>query len=123
MLALLYVNGVLSDSGSPYLPNIVAVTSCFLGWDPEQGYFSGEVSSLKIYSGAMTQAQVTEAYKALFPILEHFWDFAGETGGSTYTDSVKGIAATMKSDAEARSGIATVIATAKARRTGTVARE
>ena len=54
------------------------------------GYFSGVVSSLAIYRGAMTQAQVTAAYAAAFPILEFAWDFRGVSLQPSTIDAIQG---------------------------------
>ena len=54
------------------------------------GYFSGVVSSLAIYRGAMTQAQVTAAYAAAFPILEFAWDFRGVSSQASTLDAIQG---------------------------------
>ena len=65
------------------------------GHDPH-GYFSGVVSSLAIYRGAMTPAQVTAAYQKAFPILEFAWDFRGVSSSLTQYDDVQGVAATIE---------------------------
>ena len=62
-----YINGVLQgDTAGGWEPNAVARGNCYVGkpnWAAE-GHLNGAVASLKIYSGAMTQAEVTNAYSA-----------------------------------------------------------
>ena len=62
-----YINGVLQgDKADGWEPNAVARNNCYIGkpnW-PAEGHLNGAVASLKIYSGAMTQAEVTAAYAA-----------------------------------------------------------
>ena len=74
-----YIDGVQKASSVSGLlvPDAVARDICYIGKDTNKPYFDGEVSSLKIYSGAMSQAEVTAAYEAAFPILEYAWDFTG----------------------------------------------
>jgi hypothetical protein len=97
----LYINGQAAITKTDSVQPVSKAYSCFLGKeDDPTRYLSGEVSSLKIYSGAMTPAQVTAAYDAaLFSsLLQFHWDFTVAVGGTTtYTDSVKGILATMQS--------------------------
>ena len=94
---VIYVNGVKhgSDTSNPspkIVPRVVQRKSSSLG-----GGSDSEISSFKIYFGAMTDTQVNAAYEAAFPFLEFFWNFTGTMGGNSYTDSVKGIVATMRS--------------------------
>jgi hypothetical protein len=95
-----YINGLsAANKGDGFEPNVVSREKCALGksfWTSCDGMTSmkGEVSTLKIYSGAMTQAEVAAAYEAAFPILEFFWDFTG-AGGNAVTDSIDGVAATL----------------------------
>jgi hypothetical protein len=61
-----YINGVLQgETTNGWEPKAITRSKCYVGkpnW-PEST-LNGEVASLKIYSGAMTQAQVTNAYSA-----------------------------------------------------------
>jgi hypothetical protein len=94
-----YINGVLKGTKTDgWEPEAMMRANCYIGKGPSatDGFLNGEVSSLKLYSGAMTQADVTAAYDANFPFLEFYWDFRGGNG-TTITDSVGGINATLMS--------------------------
>ena len=91
-----YINGALQgETTNGWEPNTIARSNCYVGkpnWVSE-GHLNGEVASLKIYSGAMTQAEVTAAYKAAV-ILNFDWDFKN-AATNTIVDSVGGIVATL----------------------------
>ena len=75
----LYINSVLKGgSGSGNNAAVMTRSACFVGksnWSPS-GFLHGEISTLTIHSGAMTQAEVIAAYNsAPFTFLEHHWDF------------------------------------------------
>ena len=92
-----YINGVMkAEITSGHEPTSMARSKCYIGKSNQlnNSFFAGEVSSLKLYSGAMTQADVTAAYEANFPFLEFYWDFRGGSG-TTVTDSIGGIVATL----------------------------
>ena len=95
----LFLNGKLTGSHSidDKEPNTIPRSKCYIGrsnW-ANDGYLSGEVSSLKLYAGAMTSSDVREAYEAAFPFLEFDWDFRGGSG-TTITDSIAGVVATLR---------------------------
>ena len=81
-------------------PNSVVRTTCYIGksTDPSDGYLNAEISSLTIYSGAMTSTEVDAAYAAVFPSFElaYFWDFAN-AANNTIVDSVGGVNARLRS--------------------------
>ena len=95
-----YINGVAKGTGSSGAePRVLTRSKCYIGksnW-ANNDYLSGEVSMLKIFSGAMTQADVTAAYQSTFPIIEYAWDFTGVEFSTKFVDSVRGIEAEMKS--------------------------
>ena len=79
------------------------------GSDPmKKTSLSGEVSSFKLYSGAMTQMDVEAAYEANFPFLELYWDFRDATS-TTIADSIRGIVAVHMSSGPATERTATGI--------------
>ena len=120
-----YINGALQGEKSDgWEPNTIARSNCYVGkpnWVSE-GHLNGAVASLKIYSGAMTQAEVTAAYGSFtftlaptsyataapshYPtaepsaapstavILNFDWDFKN-AATNTIVDSVGGIVATL----------------------------
>ena len=97
-----YINGVLQgETTNGWEPNTIARSNCYVGkpnW-PAESNFNGEVASLKIYSGAMTQAEVARkcsaaAGVACAPALNFDWDFKN-AATNTIVDSVGGIGATF----------------------------
>jgi hypothetical protein len=93
-----YIDGVLKGTKTDgWEPTSMTRSNCYIGksthWASD-GYLSGEVSSLKLYSGAMTQADVTAAYETarLAPLF--FWDFRS-AASDTIIDSVGGVVATL----------------------------
>ena len=97
----LFINGIYKGQiSNGHEPNSIARSDCFLGKssDASTGFLSGEVSSIKIYSGNMDHERVLEVYRASFPILEHHWDFVNAKK-DTIVDSVGGINATLMNGA------------------------
>jgi hypothetical protein len=98
-----HVNGQEIFRATPTAPapaNVRAVIrdKCYIGRSVDAttgttNNINGEVSSFKLYSGAMAQADVVAAYEANFPFLECDWDFRGATS-SSIVDSIRGIGAT-----------------------------
>ena len=93
-----YINGVKKgETTGGWEPHAMTRSQCHIGGFGSTdmgGSLAGEVSSLKIYAGAMTQAQVTAAYEAAFPFIEFYWIFRGASA-DTITDSAAGIDATL----------------------------
>ena len=82
-----YVNGERRvTAGGKNEPVFVARSDGYISGD---GTLNAEVSTLKIYSGAMADEDVVAAYEAIFPFLEFYWDFRASSG-LTISDSVGG---------------------------------
>ena len=77
---VIYINHqkVLTKSGD-HRPSQMTRAKCVIGGaaldqiDPSaiSNHFVGEMSLFNVYAGAMTDAEVLTAYKAVFPVLEH----------------------------------------------------
>jgi hypothetical protein len=93
----LYINGEQnSEITAAEEPGTKTRSNCYVGksnW-PGDGYLSGEVTTLKLYSGAMTQEDVAAAYASHFSFLEFYWDFRS-AASDTIIDSVGGVVATL----------------------------
>jgi hypothetical protein len=65
----IYIDGMKKEEMfTGWEPYLLTRSKCYIskaGWD-NGGYLNGTVSSLKLYAGAMTQAQVEAAYNASF---------------------------------------------------------
>ena len=99
-----YLNGaLLATKSDGWEPTSMTRSSCWIGKSNRAniGYFNGEVSSLKLYSGAIAPAEVAAAYARVTTHfvreLKHYWDFTN-AASDTIIDSVGGIAAVHWSD-------------------------
>ena len=97
---VVYLNGVKSfwTDSTGWEPKSLVRSTCTIGKNnagTTHPYMTGEISSLKIHSGAMSQAEVVAAYKAAFPLLEYAWDFTNQNISTplTFVDTIASIAA------------------------------
>ena len=96
----MYINGAKESTGHPnFLPLLVERENCYLGKSNWAGMnvpnLAGEITSFKVYSGAMTETQVLTAYESEFLILEYDFDFQGPAVVNTVLDGVHGVIATL----------------------------
>ena len=96
-------NIVTQSSSAALVAPVVERGVCTIGRSAASGsaFFKGTVLSLKVYSGAMTQSEVTEAFQRSF-VLDYHWDFTGSMGaasGHIVSDTINGIAGTLVGDA------------------------
>ena len=84
----IFVNGVDKagqNGGQGATPNVLSRSQCYIGKSnfPTDAYFSGTVSFLKIYSGAMTHEEVSDAYNQTgAAVPDYAWDFTGAAAGN-----------------------------------------
>ena len=96
-----YLNGVMkSESVAGWEPATMARSRCYIGksLNANDAYFSGEIAYLKIYSGAMSQAEVTVAFQASVVTLAYSWNFAA-AANDDIVDSTFGVIATLTNGA------------------------
>ena len=92
---VVYMNGYLAATltGLSKTPYSIARDNCSAGADsPGDLNFVGELASVKLYAGAMDAERAAAEYKAIFPMLEYFYDFRKVFIGPDFTESNGGTA-------------------------------
>ena len=58
----LYVDGVLADSGTKTSSTVQWQTIASIGWNPNNGYFGGDIDEVRIYNHSLSQQEITDLF-------------------------------------------------------------